>query len=138
MALLLDNDRTKGFRPKENGQFSDFIPFGTQGEYVDMYSGLSLEQEMLLGAQHQVSITKTSNKTTINDYYKDKDDVVLYEMQTEIEKKENPTRTEIKSTLWTTNQISGNDRHRDKKIKEKLTIINSDGSSITQSFVTSS
>ena len=132
--MKLDSDRMKGLRRKENGQFSSFIPFGTQGEYVDMYSGLSLEQELLLGSQHSVAITKNSDaKTTINDYYIDAQGIKLYEVETVIEKKADPSRTEIISSLYIISQISGQDT-RDKLIKQKITTINNTGSEITQRY----
>lgn len=38
-----------------------FIPFGTDGNYVDMLSGLSLERELKLGGDHGTSILENED-----------------------------------------------------------------------------
>lgn len=63
-------DRIKGLRQKlQNNSYGDFVPFGSEGEYIDMFSGLSLEQEFLLGGTHQVYIKEVNNTTIIIDNY---------------------------------------------------------------------
>lgn len=65
----------KGSRKKIGATSYDvFIPFGTDGKYVDMLSGLTLEQELKLGGDHGVSIVENddgsidiSEKYTISD-----------------------------------------------------------------------
>jgi len=49
----------KGSRQKNTtGGYADYIPFGADGEYVDMLSGLNLERELKLGGDHLTSITE--------------------------------------------------------------------------------
>ena len=63
-------DRTKGLRQKINGQYSTFIPFGTDGELVDMLSELNLEHELKIGPKHVANITEESDTvTTIVEFY---------------------------------------------------------------------
>nr|DAU32078.1 MAG TPA: hypothetical protein [Caudoviricetes sp.] len=48
--------RLKGLKQKKNGGlYSDFIPFGTDGKYIDMLDGLDLEQQLKLGTISQVT-----------------------------------------------------------------------------------
>lgn len=48
--------RLKGLKQKRNGGlYSDFIPFGTDGKYIDMLDGLDLEQQLKLGTISQVT-----------------------------------------------------------------------------------
>lgn len=48
--------RLKGLKQKKNsGLYSDFIPFGTDGKYIDMLDGLDLEQQLKLGTISQVT-----------------------------------------------------------------------------------
>ena len=47
--------------------FEDPIPFGSQGRYIKMNSGGSLEQEMIIGPEADTNISKTGNGTTIID-----------------------------------------------------------------------
>lgn len=48
--------RLKGLKQKRNGGlYSDFIPFGTDGKYIDMLDGLDLEQQLKFGTISQVT-----------------------------------------------------------------------------------
>ena len=48
--------RLKGLKQKRNGGlYSEFIPFGTDGKYIDMLDGLDLEQQLKFGTISQVS-----------------------------------------------------------------------------------
>lgn len=63
-------DRTKGLRQKINGQYSTFVPFGTDGELVDMISDLNLEHELKIGPKHVANITAvTEDITDIVEFY---------------------------------------------------------------------
>ena len=62
---------TKGFYQKnEDNTYSHYMPFGTDGQLVDMISGLNLEYELKLGTEHDVQIHNDSNTLTtiIEDY----------------------------------------------------------------------
>ena len=50
-------ERIKGVRQKTgSGQYSSFVPFGTDGEFVEMSSELNLEYELKLGPKHAAQI----------------------------------------------------------------------------------
>lgn len=52
----------KGIRQKiSDSAYSDLVPIGTDGEYVDMLSGLTLERELKLGQDHDVSIVENDD-----------------------------------------------------------------------------
>ena len=52
----------KGSRKKIGASSYDvFIPFGTDGSYVDMLSGLSLERELKLGGDHGTSVLENED-----------------------------------------------------------------------------
>ena len=62
--------RIKQIRPKENGQFLNNIPIGTDGLLVDMLSGLDLEEQLRLGNDHYVEIQEVDEDTTnIKEWY---------------------------------------------------------------------
>lgn len=62
----------KGSRQKNTtGDYADYIPFGADGEYVDMLSGLNLERELKLGGDHLASIVEQNGVTTITQKYAD-------------------------------------------------------------------
>lgn len=61
----------KGERQKTgSNSFSDYLPFGVDGEYVDMLSGLTLERELKLGQDHAVNIIQNDDEsiTIVEDY----------------------------------------------------------------------
>ena len=58
-------DRIKGVRKKQSdGSFATLVPFSTDGQLVDMISGLDLEQELKIGGLHNTIIRQVDNKTT--------------------------------------------------------------------------
>ena len=70
-------DRMKGLREKTGSAiYANLIPFGTDGKLVDMLSGLDLEEELMVGGNHYVSIQETSDtETAIVETYAKKADV---------------------------------------------------------------
>lgn len=65
----IDLKRIKEIRQLQEHGYSDPIPLGSEGQYVDMKSNLDLEQELKLGGNHNVTIIEEGNKTTIKEYY---------------------------------------------------------------------
>lgn len=63
----------KGSRQKNatGSGYADYIPFGADGEYVDMLSGLNLERELKLGGDHLASIVEQNGVTVITQKYAD-------------------------------------------------------------------
>lgn len=60
----------KGTRQKNSsGSYSNFIPFGTDGEYVDMLDGLSLERQLKLGGPCVTSFQQNNNGYIITEKY---------------------------------------------------------------------
>lgn len=49
----------------DNGGFSAFTPFGTDGIYVDMNSRLNLEEQLLIGGNSDISIIENDQNNTI-------------------------------------------------------------------------
>jgi len=65
-------ERIKGVRQKTgSGQYPSFVPFGTDGQYIDMISELNLEYELKLGTKHLAKIDEDeeANTTTIVENY---------------------------------------------------------------------
>lgn len=99
----------KGSRQKTAADnYSDFIPFGTDGEYVDMLSGLTLERELKLGGDHSASIGQdSSGNTVITERYADEETIgAYYKVVTTIT--EGSANTTITSRLYWVNS-QGND-----------------------------
>ena len=62
-------ERIKGIRQKiGSGQYSSFVPFGTDGQFIEMISELNLEYELKLGTKHLAKIDEDeeTNTTTID------------------------------------------------------------------------
>ena len=65
-------ERIKGIRQKTGaGQYSNFVPFGSDGQLIDMASELNLEYELKLGPRHITKIINTDNSDNeiIEGYY---------------------------------------------------------------------
>lgn len=93
-------DRIKGLRQKQaNGTFASLVPFGTDGNLVDMSSGLNNEEELKLGGNHEVSIVTNNDVTTVTElYYDDNNNIVLYTVESIITP--NANNTTIITSLW--------------------------------------
>ena len=64
--------RIKQLRQKANGNYENKIPIGAEAQYIDMESGLDLEEELKLGSNHYVEISEANeNYTLIRQYYLD-------------------------------------------------------------------
>lgn len=77
----------KGSRQKNaTGGYADYIPFGVDGEYTDMLSGLTLERELKLGGDHLASIGVDANGNTVvvEKYAKSSDTNDFYNVVTTI------------------------------------------------------
>ena len=62
--------RTKGMRQKlGTNSYDVFVPFGSDGKYIDMDSSLDLEEELKLGGSHYVTINEDENTTSITENY---------------------------------------------------------------------
>lgn len=64
-------DRIKQLRVKNLQNNFDSIPFGANGNFIDMFSGLDLEEELKLGGNHYTEIDNTTD-LKITEYYLDK------------------------------------------------------------------
>lgn len=62
-------DRIKGLHEKQGSSYSAFMPFGTDGQLVDMASGLNLEYEVKIGTPHYVSINDSGASIVITEHY---------------------------------------------------------------------
>lgn len=68
---MSSGNRIKKFYQKNNGT-SGFTPYplGADGQFIDMFSGLDLEEEQLLGGNHDVTFSKgTRDYEIIERYY---------------------------------------------------------------------
>ena len=61
--------RIKEIRPSNEGQFTISYPLGTDGQLVDMLSGLDLEEQLRIGSNHYITILEDNNTTTIKEWY---------------------------------------------------------------------
>lgn len=82
--------RVKGMRRKTSSStFGNFVPFGTDGIFTDMASGLDLEQELKLGGNQQVTITEPDEDSTlIVETYSDSKGNEVYKIETLVTKNE--------------------------------------------------
>lgn len=119
----------KGARQKNSGgSYSQFLPFGTNGEYIDMMSGLDLEKELKLGGDHISSIEEGPNGVTIikEKYAKENVTQNYYEVRTRIE--ETAIETRITSDLvWVENYNENPNNQIEIKRKSKTISIREDG-----------
>ena len=59
-------NRIKGLHIKEGpNSYTDLIPFGSNGELIDMVSTLDLEEELKIGGNHYFEISEDENDITI-------------------------------------------------------------------------
>ena len=81
----------KGIRQKVNGQYNTMVPFGADGQFIDMFSDLNLEYELKVGPRHLAAIEATSDTlTTVIENYATPDQVTtpneqFYRVKTEID-----------------------------------------------------
>lgn len=67
---MATGQRTKGMRQKTGtNEYDVFVPFGSDGKYIDMDSSLDLEEELKLGGSHYVTINEDENITSIIENY---------------------------------------------------------------------
>ena len=119
----------KGSRQKNStGNYADYIPFGADGEYIDMLSGLNLERELKLGGDHLTSITEQNGNIIITEKYADENSQSkYYKVITTIS--EDAEGTKITSVLhWIDN--NGNDI--EKKTKEIIIANEGTNTNITE------
>ena len=119
-------ERIKGIRQKTGaGQYSNFVPFGSDGQLIDMASELNLEYELKLGSKHITRITNADGiiKTQIIEYYATPEELEtsgsnFYSVETLIY--ENNT---IKIKLyWITTSLQNNEIIYNKKFIKGKTI----------------
>lgn len=126
MSTTYSVETIKGARQKTaDNTYSRFLPFGTDGEYIDMMSGLDLEKELKLGGDHLSSIEEYSNGTTkiTEKYAKEEDTQNYYQVETTIE--ESSLGTRITSELyWITSS--------EKILRKRKIIIISEEDNITE------
>ena len=60
----------KGIRQKGTNSYKPKVPFGADGQFIDMFSDLNLEYELKIGPKHVAAIEATSDTVTtvIEDY----------------------------------------------------------------------
>ena len=70
----------KGSRQKiTTGSYGNYIPFGADGEYIDMRSGLNLERQLKLGGDHSATISENEyGNTVITEIYADQNSTNNY------------------------------------------------------------
>lgn len=74
--------RVKGYRKKAETGYEAFIPFGSDGEFIDILSGLNLEEEMRLGGRRNVSFSENDNTITVTETYYNADGTQIYRVVT--------------------------------------------------------
>lgn len=77
----INKKRIKGLRRyTQNSEtpFSNMIPFGTDGDLVDIFSGLDLEEELLLGGRKTISFQEPQDALIITEKYFDRENNCCY------------------------------------------------------------
>ena len=75
--------RVKGYRKKAETGYEAFIPFGSDGEFIDILSGLNLEEEMRLGGRRDVGFSENTNGTiTVTETYYNASNTQIYRVVT--------------------------------------------------------
>lgn len=82
MAEQVTKTKTKGYRKKTENSYSAFIPFGSDGEFIDMFSGLDLEEEMRLGGHRDVSFSENDGAITVTETYYNAGGTQIYRVVT--------------------------------------------------------
>ena len=54
----------KGIRQKNGGTYNPMVPFGADGQFIDMFSDLNLEYELKVGPRHLAAIETVSDTIT--------------------------------------------------------------------------
>lgn len=117
----------KGSRQKTASGYSDYLPFGADGKYIDMLSGLDLEKQLKLGGDHSASIRQVNGNTVITEKYADDNAVgAYYKVVTTISESEDPQTGTPMTTI--TSQLYWVDNQGDDVLKNTKTItIQEDG-----------
>ena len=132
MPNILEINTIKGTRQKTgNNTYGQFFPFGTDGQYIDMASGLDLEKELKLGGDHYVSVQELANNETkiTENYTTINNNVDFYQVETSI-KQTNQGTTLIKCQLYWVTDASSGDLGRILKKKKEIQI--SENGNITE------
>lgn len=120
----------KGVRQKTGqNSYPVYVPFGVDGEYTDMLSGLTLEKEIKMGGDHLTTIsTQQDGSTLITEKYAPNATTVnYYQLVTNISQVAN-VGTVIASTLsWIDNSQTSNIKNT-----KRITIQNGTVTSITE------
>ena len=74
--------RVKGYRKKAETGYEAFIPFGSDGEFIDILSGLNLEEEMRLGGRRNVSFSENDGAIIITETYYNTSGTQIYRVVT--------------------------------------------------------
>lgn len=114
---------TKGFYQKnQDNTYGSYTPFGTDGQLVDMISGLNLEYELKLGTEHDVQIHNDSETlTTVIENYAAPDNIdnsKYYQVVTSIDN-DPPQPEEIVGRFLTT-QITTELHWIDKSVSPNI------------------
>ena len=65
-----NKERIKGLHIKDSpNSYSNLIPFGSEGELIDMLSTLDLEQELKIGGNHYIEIKEENDETIVKEWY---------------------------------------------------------------------
>lgn len=116
----------KGERQKLSANsYSDFLPFGVDGEYVDMLSGLTLERELKLGQDHTAEVIENSDGSVdIEEVYAKPSATKYYIVRTNINE---DADTIVQKLYWVENG-----QETLKKSKQISIIENDDGFNIQE------
>lgn len=76
----INQKRIKGLRrySQNDSSFSAMIPFGTDGDLIDTFSGLDLEEELLIGGKKTISFDENQDELIIIEKYYDKENECRY------------------------------------------------------------
>lgn len=66
---MSNGKRIKQLRQKTFNNDFLHIPFGADGNFIDMFSGLDLEEELKIGGNHYVQINSDEFNTQVTEYY---------------------------------------------------------------------
>lgn len=109
------SDRVKQIIQNIGGAYPTPVPIGSQGQYIDMFSNLDLEEELKLGGNHIVEIkvqnSDNISNSTISEWYGSSTTNYTHRVETVIcQNKESTVKSiNVNSYLYKYNPASSNE-----------------------------
>lgn len=107
--MLTKSNRVKEFYQKIEGGNAAAFYLGTDGELVDMFSGLDLEEQLKISGPSRVIVEEGPNSFTVFEYYSSygEDATIYYTVVTQVNESSESWITNTSSSLIFASQVTG-------------------------------